>query len=395
VSGDAFALSADGIVVGDGQARRSGVAVVVAGGKIHALKRVEDLPSDLPRTNCTGATILPGLVNLHSHMVAREGDVTSRVLGAAAKARDALAQGVTTSRDLGAPNNLDVELCRAIERGEILGPRLVVAARPITRTGGHNYTFAREADGPDEVRRAVREQVKSGAACIKLMASEGYMHPFKHRPGLTVDEMRAAVEEAHRLGLGVTVHSQGPIATRNSILAGVDCVEHATDNITDEVIELFLKTNLPIDSTSSSTWVVANWESAPGRARDLIESARRHAASEAIGLRRAIDAGIRIAGATDFYGTMAIQARLLAEAGMPPARVVAALTSVPAGILDRADIGLIEPGRRANLVVVDGDPATDVSAFGRVISVYLDGGLVSGAPRPSPGDTRLAPPLSG
>lgn len=379
MSGEAFALSADGVIIGDGQGRQSGLAVVVEGGRIDALVRVEDLPADLPHSQFAGATLLPGLINLHSHMVAREGDVTSRVLGAAAKARDLLAQGVTTSRDLGAPDNLDVQLCRAIERGDTLGPRLVVAARPITRTGGHNYAFSREADGPDEVRRAVREQVKAGAACIKLMASEGYMHPFKHRPGLSVEEMRAAVDEAHRLGLGVTVHSQGPIATRNSILAGVDCVEHATDNITDEVIELFLKSGLPIDSTSSSTWVVANWEPGPGRANALIETARVHAASEAIGLRRAIEAGIRISGATDFYGTMPIQARLLAEAGMSAARVVAALTSVPAEILGRADIGLIEPGRRADLVVVEGDPSTDVSAIGRVKSVYRDGALVSGA----------------
>jgi imidazolonepropionase-like amidohydrolase len=378
VSGNAFALSGDGILVGDGTARQSGIAVVVAGGRIDALKRMEDLPADLPHSHYAGATLLPGLVNLHSHMVAREGDVTSRVLGAAAKARDSLAQGVTTSRDLGAPDYLDVQLSRAIERGDTLGPRLVVAARPITRTGGHNYAFSREADGPDDVRRAVREQVKAGAACIKLMASEGYMHPFKYRPGLSVDEMRAAVDEAHRLGLGVTVHSQGPVATRNSILAGVDCVEHATDNITDEVIELFLKTNLPIDSTSSSTWVVANWEHVPGRPANLIDSARRHAASEAIGLRRAIEAGIRIAGATDFYGTMAIQARLLAEAGMPAVQVVAALTSVPAEVLNRTDIGLIEPGRRADLVVVEGDPATDVSALGSVKSVYRDGDLMSG-----------------
>jgi imidazolonepropionase-like amidohydrolase len=352
------------------------MAVVVADGKIESLRRVEDLPADLSRIAFAGATLLPGLVNLHSHMVAREGDVTSRVLGAAAKARDSLAQGVTTSRDLGAPDNLDVELWRAVQRGEARGPKLVVAARPITRTGGHNHAFSREADGPEEVRRAVREQVKAGAGCIKLMASEGYTHPYKHRPGLSVEEMRAAVDEAHRLGFGVTVHSQGPVATENSILAEVDCVEHAVDNITDEVIELFLKSGLPIDSTSSSTWVVANWEPGPGHAPAMIRAAQAHAASEAVGLKRVLDAGISVAGATDFYGTMALQARLMAEAGLPPPRVIAALTSLPAKILGQSDIGLIEPGRCADLLVVDGDPSAEVSALGQVRAVYLGGALV-------------------
>jgi imidazolonepropionase-like amidohydrolase len=376
VSGEVFAISADRVLVGDGARSLSGVAVVVAGGRIDSVCRVQDLASDLPHSAFAGATLLPGLVNLHSHMVAREGDVTSRVLGAAAKARDSLARGVTTSRDLGAPDNLDVELSRAIQRGETRGPKLVVAARPITRTGGHNYAFSREADGPEEVRLAVREQVKAGAGCIKLMASEGYTHPYKHRPGLTVDEMSAAVDEAHRLGLGVTVHSQGPVATKNSILAGVDCVEHAVDNITDEVLELFLKTGLPIDSTSSSTWAVAHWAPGPDHAPGMIKAAKAHAASEAIGLKRALEAGIAVAGATDFYGTMALQARLMAEAGMPATRVVAALTSLPAKILGQSDIGLIEPGRYADLLVVEGDLSTDVSALNNVRAVYLDGARV-------------------
>jgi imidazolonepropionase-like amidohydrolase len=256
------------------------------------------------------------------------------------------------------------------------GPRLIPAALPITRTGGHNHSFSREADGADEVRKAVREQVKLGAECIKLMASEGYMHRYPHRAGLSINEMRAAVDEAHRLGIQVTVHSQGPVATKNSLLAGVDSVEHATDAITDEVIDLFLKTGIPLDSTSSSAVVVAGWTPAPDLPNHLIEPAKRHARSEAEGLARVIAAGVRVSGSTDFYGTMALQAQLLAAAGMPLERVVAAITSVSAGIVKREDIGLLASGRRADVLVVRGDPSRDLTALERVAAVYKGGKLV-------------------
>ena len=373
---DRFVLTADGIATGDGGARLSGIGVVVAGDRIESILPIGEIADSLPRRHLAGMTILPGLVNLHSHMVPREGDVTSRVLSSVAKARASLQDGVTTSRDLGAPNGLDVELRDAIRRGDAVGPRLLVACRPLTRTGGHNHVFALEVDGVDEVRKGVRQQVKAGADCIKLMASEGYMHAYPHRPGLTVAEMQAAVDEAHRLGVGVTVHAQGPTATMNALQAGVDCVEHGTDDINDDVINLFLSTGIPLDSTSSSAAVVAGWEPSLGQPNHLIAPARRHARSEAEGLQRAVQAGVRISGSTDFYGTMALQATLLNAAGMSAAAVLAALTSIPAAILGSGDIGSIAKGHRADLVAVQGDPSVDVTALGRVRQVYQDGKLV-------------------
>jgi imidazolonepropionase-like amidohydrolase len=380
VTPDRYVLTADGVATGDGGGRLEDVGVVVAGGRIEGLTRIGAISESVPQKHLAGVTIIPGLVNLHSHMVPREGDVTSRVLISVAKARASLEQGITTSRDLGAPNGLDVELRNAINRGDAVGPRLLVACRPLTRTGGHNHAFGLEVDGVDEVRRGVRQQLKTGADCIKLMASEGYMHAHPHRPGLSVAEMHAAVDEAHRLGVGVTVHAQGPLATKNSLEAGVDCVEHGTDEISDEVIELFLKTGIPLDSTSSSAAVVASWEPKAGQPNHLIEPARRHARSEAQGLRKAVLAGMRIAGSTDFYGTMALQASLLNAAGMPASSVLAAMTSIPAAVLGLKDIGSIATGYRADLVAVEGDPSVDVTALGRVREVYQDGRLVMTRP---------------
>lgn len=368
-----FALVGERVVTGDGSGPHEGLAVLVSGGSIAGTLPSSRLPPTLPRVDLPGTTIVPGFVNLHSHMVERDGDVTSKALRAARKAERDLHSGITTSRDLGAPDGLDVQLREAIANGLAAGPELIVAARPITRTGGHNHSFGREADGVNDVRRAVREQVKAGAGCIKLMASEGWTHADPHRLGLGVDEMAAAVDEAHRLGVGVTVHAQGPKAVANALHARVDSVEHATDGITDDVIELFLSSGIPLDSTSSSAWVVARWEPGPGRSEGMIAAARRHAESEREGLARCVKAGVRISGATDMHGTMAIQFRLLLEAGMDPLSAIAALTSVPAAVLGRSEIGVIAEGRRADLVVLEGDPTTDPGCLERVMAVYRAG----------------------
>ncbi len=366
------ALIADQVIAGDGSPPQRSVAVLFGAGRIIDVVAVASIPHEARRVEYPGGTVIPGLVNLHSHMVAREGTVTARALGAARRAERDLRSGITTSRDLGAPDRLDVELRAAIGAGLARGPDLIVAACPIMRTGGHNHAFGREADGPVEVRRAVREQVKAGATCIKLMASEGWTHPFPHRLGLSVEEMAAAVDEAHRLGVGTTVHAQGPQAARAAIEAGVDCIEHATDGITDDVISLFLSTGRPLDSTSSSAWVAANAPEGTHPAA-LVAAARRQVDSERVGLAKCVAAGVRITGATDMHGTMELQYRLLREAGMAALDALSALTSRPAEVLGLADRGRIARGLRADLVVLGADPLDDPAALGRPEAVFQKG----------------------
>lgn len=372
-----FAVLGAQLIVGDGGGPLPNTAVIVTDGKIVEALPEAELPSDMAVTRFPGATVLPGLVNLHSHMVGRTGPIVSRVLQAAAKAKRDLTAGITTSRDLGAPDGLDVELRDAIADGITPGPELLVAARPITRTGGHNHAFSQEVDGPVEARRAVRQQLKSGADCIKMMASEGWNHAHPHRPGLSLEEMSAVVDEAHRLGLRVTVHAQGPRATADAIRAGVDSVEHATDGITDEVIGMFLDSGITLDSTSSSAWVVGRSEPGPLLSPRMIAAGLRQAASEAAGLARAVAAGVRITGATDMWGTMPVQYQLMLDAGMTPLDAIAGLTQRPAEVLGRADIGTVEPGRRADLLVLGSDPLSTPCALGNVTAVYRAGDRVT------------------
>jgi imidazolonepropionase-like amidohydrolase len=215
-------------------------AVLVDGDKISSVGPAADLPPGTEIVDLGDATLLPGLVDAHVHLVwsasaephelvARE----SRALTVLRCARNAalhLAAGVTTVRDVGATGGLSVDVARAVELDVLPGPRVVAAGRAITMTGGHGWFLGREADGPDAVRHAVRDELKNGATCIKLMASGGvYGHAEEPgSPQLTVEEMRAGVEEARKAGRKVAAHAYSVEAIRNALEAGVDSIEHGS-----------------------------------------------------------------------------------------------------------------------------------------------------------------------
>jgi imidazolonepropionase-like amidohydrolase len=315
---------------------------------------------------------MPGLVNLHSHLIPRAGDIASRQMLARQNATRDLSNGITTSRDLGAPWGLDVRLKSEIEAGVVRGPRLDIACRPITAPGRHNSDFGVAVSSPSEARQAVRDQVHAGADWVKLIVSEGWQHDEPHELVLGSEEVKAAVLEAHRLGKRVAAHAHGENSIKVCLLAGVDTIEHGTDGVTVDLVELALKTGTPIVSTVASAWMVANRDSA-GHTPELVERARRHHERELRGLSPCIARGATLAGATDLRGDMANEYRLLVEAGMTPLQAISAITAVPARILGRHDIGMIQVGRRADLVVVDGNPLCDSSALERLAAVYLDG----------------------
>jgi imidazolonepropionase-like amidohydrolase len=213
-------------------------AVVVVDGRIASVGPARGLP---PNTVDLGdATLMPGLVDAHVHLVwdasAEPHEVVEResraltVLRCARNAALHLRAGVTTVRDVGSADGLAVEIGRAVELGILSGPRVVAAGRAIAMTGGHGWFLGREADGPDAVRRAAREEIKAGASCIKLMASGGvYGHAEEPgSPQLTVEEMRPAVEEAHKAGRKAAAHAYSVEAINNALEAGVDSVEHGS-----------------------------------------------------------------------------------------------------------------------------------------------------------------------
>src|SRR5207253_4539153 len=191
-------------------------------------------------------------MNAHAHIcldgtspdpeaILRTETPATNAVRSAARLGKVLAAGVTSIRDVGAPWGVDIELRRLVDAGEIPGPRMVTAGRNICMTGGHGNWMGLEADGPDGLRQAVRSQIKAGAMAIKLMSTGGMMTPNQRAgaPQLTVEEMAAACEEAHKAGFPVGAHAESDEGVRNAVLAGVDSVEHG-HGATVETLQLML-----------------------------------------------------------------------------------------------------------------------------------------------------------
>src|SRR5690242_3543250 len=246
MSDDTLVLHGARIIDGTGAEPVRGRAVVVEGGRITAV--VDEARAPRGRgIDLAGHTLLPGLINCHVHLCfgaeadpvrpMREESLAMTAVKALLRARLTAEAGVTTVRDLGGRDYAEMAVRRAIQEGWVVGPRIVAAGRPVCMTGGHGHFLAREADGPDDVRKAVREQLKAGADVIKLIATGGVMTPGVEpgSPQLTLEEMRAAVEEAVKAGRRTAAHAQGSTGIADAVEAGITTIEHGIF-LTDEII---------------------------------------------------------------------------------------------------------------------------------------------------------------
>ena len=344
-----------------------------------------------------GATLLPGLIDAHAHYtfdptegsiatIARRTDAAI-LLAAAANAALALHAGVTTARGAGSIRNLELVLARAIAAGQMPGPRLVAAGSAIGITGGHGHQFGIEADGEVELARAVRRMVGDGAEVIKIVASEAAMLTTTGlAPGamvhgdleLTEPEIAAIVGEARRHGLRVMSHAQGPESIVASARGGVDSVEHAwlADRAAIEVLAAsgaFLVPTLVVTDVNRD---LPGLTPIQRERQDLIE--RRHRAS----CEAAIELGIPIATGTD-TGEVGVTAdlvwreiALLHDHGASAMAAIRAATSAAARLLGLdTEIGSVQPGRLADLVLVDGDPLADLTRLAAP-NLVMQGGRV-------------------
>jgi imidazolonepropionase-like amidohydrolase len=375
-------------------------AILIDGQKIAGVGRAEALPADWAADQVLDLKdrfVIPGLFNLHDHIyrknirtirtgwtydqhsrdIEREND-NYLVLSAAHHALDSLRSGVTTIRNVGSRSNLVVSLKRAINQGLVTGPRLKVAVRPIVMTGGHGYYIGRQADGPDEVRKATREQLRDGADFIKLIVTGGILGMPKEHPGnaqFTVDEIRAAVDVAHDAGKRTTAHADANAGIRNAIEAGIDCIEHGTF-LTDETIELMLKHDIPLVPTLSGKRGYAEYH-LPGN-REFYEFVYREGiAPQMVSVRKAYEAGVKIGVGTDTATLVADELEDLCKTGLSPRECIAAATSVSAEIVGmEREVGTIEPGKLADLVVLKNDPWKDISAVRQVDFVMKGGEMI-------------------
>lgn len=346
-----------------------------------------------------GDVIIPGLINLHDHLHRRmiryphpgwsyrlhskqiESEPDSfLVLQAARNQFIQLKSGVTTVRDVGCRSHMMIDLRRAIEAGRLPGPRLLVAGNSISMTGGHGASH-REVDGVDEVRKAAREQLRAGADFLKLMATGGILNFPDEDPGtieLSEDEMRAAVEEAHKVQRKVTAHAHAAEGIKNAIRAGVDCIEHGSF-LDEEAIELFLARDVVLDPTLSGIWRYTMYEREVGNVQ-LADVLMEHAIEPGRkNIQRAIKAGVTIGVGTDSAGIVAEEIELLAGLGMSAMDCLVAATKNSADALGLlGQIGTLEVGKVADIVVLGSDPLEDIRAFYDVKWVFKEGRLFEG-----------------
>jgi imidazolonepropionase-like amidohydrolase len=380
------------LIDGTGREPIANAVIVVDGEKIAAVGQegqVTQPPGEV--INLAGKTVLPGLLNMHEHLELRRGlgawqekvaqSDNWAMMRAVRNALLCLQEGVTTVRDLGSRRDLNLALKRGIEEGMIIGPRMVTCGQPLVMTGGHGWEICTEADGPDEARKAARQQLKAGADLIKAMASGGYISYIK--PGqdqpwssqLTVEEMRAAFEEAKKAGKKTTVHAHPPAAIRAAIEAGVDCIEHGV-LLDKETAELMASKGIFLVPTLAESWEMAEHGLELGRPAWLVEASKAELDSRLERFAYAVDAGVKIAMGTDVAGSPAREIELMAKGGLSSMEAIVAATRNGAELIDMGDqIGTIEAGKLADLTVVDGNPLEDLLDLAKVELVFKGGTL--------------------
>lgn len=340
-----------------------------------------------------GAFVMPGLVNMHVHLglalpgpmqeVARRGDRAEMALLMAGNARETLQAGVTTVRLVGESGFLDMALRDAVRAGAVPGPRIFTAGHALCCTGGHGWEAdAQEADGADGFRRATREQLRAGADLVKVCVSGGIagQHEAIDTPQLTDEEMAAVISTAHDWGRKVTAHAGPAAVIERAVELGLDCVEHGYE-LTPELCALMAERGVWYVPTITVSRC-EDFFRANGVPEWMIERALGAGPRHWESLQHAIAAGVPIAMGSDmppqapYDGTTATvrEIELMVEAGMTPVEALRASTSRGAHWLGGDGVfGSVVVGAAADLLVLDADPTSDVSAL-RGLSAVVQAG---------------------
>lgn len=393
---DTLVLSGARIIDGTGAEPVRGRSVVVERGVITAV--VEDARAPRGRgVDLAGHTLLPGLINCHVHLCLgaeadpvrplREEPLALTAIRALLRARETARAGVTTVRDLGGREYVEFAARRAIQEGLIDGPRIVAAGRPVCMTGGHGHWLGREADGPDDARKAVREQLKAGADVIKVIATGGVMTPGVEpgSPQLTLDELRAAIEEASRAGRRTAAHAMAATGISDAIDAGITSIEHGV-YLTEEIVAHMRRDGTFLVPTLNAPVAIATGGLAAGIPEYMVRKSEQVVPAHVASFQLALRAGVRIAAGADsgtplnFHGSLLPELTLMVKYGMTPLEVIRAATVTAADCLGLGEVtGRVAPGYAADLIAVAGDPAERIDALADLKLVLVNGRVIGGA----------------
>ena len=386
-------------IVGDGRILETATVLIDDTHIVSVETGGKNIPSDARIVSLRGRTLMPGFIDCHVHVCldASPDPITASMsepstvtaLKAARFARKTLEAGVTTIRDMGGIDGIDLGLREAVRSGLIPGPRMLVSGRLICMTGGHGWQMGIEANGPAEVRKAAREQIKAGVDIIKLMATGGVMTPGVE-PGseqLTEEEMRAGIEEAHKAGRKTATHAMGTRGVLNALRAGIDSIEHGV-YLNEETVSFMVENRIPCIPTLSALFnIEANGLQAgiPKFAVDKTIAVKPHHLAS---IQMAKEAGVPVAMGTDagtpfnLHGENLDELKRLAAEGFSPMEAIRCGTQTAAKTLGLdAHIGAIETGKIADLVVVEGNPLDHIELLCQKEAIHMviqEGKLVKG-----------------
>ena len=392
-------LVPDAVWDGVSQSPRTGWAVLVQKNRIESVGPAGSLaaPKNVERMELPGATLIPGLIEGHSHLFLHPYDEASwddqvlkeptglRMARAVASARATLLAGITTERDLGTEGvfDYDVQLKRSIDQGIVPGPRLITVTRAIVATGSYgprraDYSFdpgqgAQEATGPEEIARVVRSQIGHGADWIKVYADYRWGPGGEARPTFSESELKTLVETAQGSGRPVAAHATTEEGMRRAVMAGVETIEHG-DGGTREVFRLMRRRGVALCPTLAATEAYAQYFEGWKRGSQPVPQS---VIDKRASFRAALDEGVTICFGGDVgvfsHGDNVRELEAMVAGGMTPLDAARAATSGNARIFHLIDRGRIAPGLLADLVAVKGSPTQDVGALRRIMMVMKDG----------------------
>jgi imidazolonepropionase-like amidohydrolase len=353
------------------------------------IKSVTTNPSDIPPhaqiIDLSRFTGLPGLIDVHTHMTQYTDETPGKpmlkqlvdnppaveLFLARKGALRTLEAGVTTVRDLGADQYLDIAMRDLINRGEMLGPRMFVSGYGLTVTStpykpGFNPPAGGIADGVPEVLRAVRQQIAAGADLIKLYASTGTDDDVTQFQTYSYDEIKAAVDAAHQFGKKIAIHSYGPDGARDAVRAGADSLEHATDMDDATIQEMARRGTFYVPTIDHNRYYLDNWQKI-GYANGFQEKTKAFIERNLETARKAHKAGVKFAMGSDaiytMFGENTRELGWFVKAGMTPEQALRTATTNAAELLGHpTELGAVAPGYSADLVAVEGDPLSNIDA---------------------------------